>query len=199
MIGQVIAHGRDRADAAARLADYLDRVRIEGIATNIALVKRVLRDATFLAGDYDTECLPKFLAGADVDSLIEEIEDTAGAGAGDIGSDAIRIENSVELRVLSPSAGIFFANPSPAEPEYVQPGQRIGLDDVLCQLEAFKIFTPLRLGDYNSGDNGLYREGEYEVTHVNVTSGQQVNAGDLLFVVKPAEPSAGGATPSADA
>ena len=119
--------------------------------------------------------------------LIEEIERAAGPRPGDIGSDAIRIENSVELRVLSPSAGIFFANPSPAEPEYVQPGQRIGLDDILCQLEAFKIFTPLRLEDYNSGDNGLYREGEYEVTHVNVTSGQQVNAGDLLFVVKPTQ------------
>ena len=199
MIGQVIAHGRDRAEAAARLADYLDRVRIEGIATNIALVKRVLRDPTFLAGDYDTDYLPEFLANEDVDSLIEEIDDTAGTQAGAIGSDAIRIENSVELRVLSPSAGIFFATPSPAEPEYVQPGQRIGLDDILCQLEAFKIFTPLRLNDYNSDDNGLYREAEYEVTHVNVTSGQQVNAGDLLFVVKPAEPSAGGSSPTPDA
>ena len=187
MIGQVIAHGRDRADAAAKLADYLDRVRIEGIATNIALVKRVLRDPTFLEGDYDTDYLPRFLDSEDVDGLIAEIEEAAGSGASDIGSDAIRIENSVELRVLSPSAGIFFATPSPAEPEYVQPGQRIGLNDILCQLEAFKIFTPLRLGDYNAGDNGLYGDGEYEVTHVNVTSGQQVNAGDLLFVVKPAE------------
>ncbi|MDE0055209.1 MAG: acetyl-CoA carboxylase biotin carboxyl carrier protein subunit, partial [Gammaproteobacteria bacterium] len=132
-----------------------------------------------------TDYLPKFLANADVDTLIEEMEGAAGSRAGDIGSDAIRIENSVELRVLSPSAGIFFATPSPAEPEYVQPGQRIGLNDILCQLEAFKIFTPLRLEDYNSGDNGLYRDSEYEVTHVNVTSGQQVNAGDLLFVVKP--------------
>ncbi len=187
MIGQVIAHGRDRADTAAKLAKYLDRVRMEGIATNIALVKRVLRDPTFLKGNYDTGYLPAFLAGTESDVLIEEIERAAGPRPGDIGSDAIRIENSVELRVLSPSAGIFFANPSPAEPEYVQPGQRIGLDDILCQLEAFKIFTPLRLEDYNSGDNGLYREGEYEVTHVNVTSGQQVNAGDLLFVVKPTQ------------
>ena len=187
MIGQVIAHGRDRAETAAKLANYLDQVRIEGIATNIALVKRVLRDPMFLGGDYDTGYLPAFLEGADTDSLIEEIEGDAGPGPGDIGGDAIRIENSVELRVLSPSAGIFFATPSPAEPEYVQPGQRIGLNDILCQLEAFKIFTPLRLDDYNSGDNGLYRDGEYEVTHVNVTSGQQVNAGDLLFVVKPTQ------------
>ena len=187
MIGQVIAHGRDRAETAAKLANYLDRVRMEGIATNIALVKRVLRDPTFLGGDYDTGYLPAFLEGADTDSLIEEIDGTAGPRPGAIGGDAIRIENSVELRVLSPSAGIFFATASPAEPEYVQPGQRIGLNDILCQLEAFKIFTPLRLGDYNSGDNGLYRDGEYEVTHINVTSGQQVNAGDLLFVVKPTQ------------
>ena len=46
-----------------------------------------------------------------------------------------------------------------------------------------KIFTPLSLGDFN-GDAVLYEEGEYEVTRVNMSSGQQVNEGDLLFVVR---------------
>jgi len=56
------------------------------------------------------------------------------------------------------------------------------------QLEAMKIFTPLKLIDYNS-DFELYDESkEYEVTRINMTSGQQVNAGDLLLVVKPVKP-----------
>ena len=53
-------------------------------------------------------------------------------------------------------------------------------------MEAFKIFTPLRLGDFNVTGQVLYsRDDQFEIVRVNVTSGQQVNTGDLLFVVKP--------------
>ncbi len=55
----------------------------------------------------------------------------------------------------------------------------------MCQLEAFKIFTPLCLADFN-GDAVLYPpEQKFEVTRINMGNGQQVNQGDLLFVVKP--------------
>jgi biotin carboxyl carrier protein len=55
----------------------------------------------------------------------------------------------------------------------------------LGQLEAMKLFTPLSLGDFNT-DFELYDSGtEYEITRINMSSGQQVNAGDLLFVVRP--------------
>jgi hypothetical protein len=48
-----------------------------------------------------------------------------------------------------------------------------------------KIFTPLRLSDFNT-DVELYEaERQYEITRINMASGQQVNTGDLLFVVKP--------------
>jgi len=60
------------------------------------------------------------------------------------------------------------------------------LTDTLCQLEAFKIFTPMCIADFNSGDVQLYEAGcEYEVVRTNVASGQQVNVGDLLFVIRP--------------
>ena len=187
MIAQVIAHGRDRDEAADRLAAYLDRVRIGGIATNVPLVKRVLRDPVFRAGDYDTGYLPAFLARTDAAGMIEEIEAAAGDDARGIGREAVTIEDSEELRVLSPSTGIFYSAPSPAEGDYVQVGQRIGLDDMLCQLEAFKTFTPLRLGDFNTSDDALYASRHHVVARINVSSGQQVNAGDLLFVVRPVD------------
>ena len=64
-------------------------------------------------------------------------------------------------------------------------GDRVTVETTLCQLEAMKIFTPLALKDFNP-DAALYDPGvEFEVTRVNISSGQQVNAGDLLFVVKP--------------
>ena len=185
MIAQVIARGSDRDEAADRLAAYLDGVRIGGIATNVPLVKRILRDPVFRAGDYDTGYLPRFLERTDAAAMIEEIEAAAGDDARGIGRDAIAIEDSDELRVLSPSTGIFYSAPSPAEPDFVEVGQRVDLDHILCQLEAFKIFSLLRLRDFNTSDDDLYADGAYVVARINVSSGQQVNAGDLLFVVRP--------------
>ena len=103
------------------------------------------------------------------------------------GEESIRIDGSDELKVLSPTTGIFYSTPTPAEPEYVMEGDRIGVTDTLCQLEAFKIFTPMCIADFNTGDADLYEAGrEYEVVRTNVASGQQVNIGDLLFVIRPA-------------
>jgi acetyl/propionyl-CoA carboxylase alpha subunit len=186
MLAQIIAHGETRMDTIEKLLDYLGRVRITGISTNIALLKRVLTDSVFRDGVYDTTYLPRFLERIDADALIREIDEAAGKAGTGIDRNAIRIEGSEELKVLSPSTGIFYSTPTPAEPDYVSVGDRIGVDDVLCQLEAMKIFTPLALEDFNGPDGDLYPANQrYEVTRINNISGQQVNVGDLLFVVRP--------------
>ncbi|MEZ5558270.1 MAG: biotin carboxylase N-terminal domain-containing protein [Pseudomonadales bacterium] len=185
MVAQIIVHAEDRAAAIAKLRDYLGRVKITGICTNIPLLRRVLDDDVFRKGVYDTGYLPDLLARIDGDALIAEIEGAAGEMTGAIDVDAIRIEDSDELKVLAPATAIFYAAPSPTEPEYVSVGDKISVRHTIGQLEAMKIFSPLRLADFN-GDAVLYDpERAYEVTRINMTSGQQVNAGDLLFVVKP--------------
>ena len=186
LIIQVIAEGSDRNDAVANLANYLDDVVIEGINTNIALIKRILRDEVFLGGDYDTTYLPGFLGRTDVHSLIEEIDQAAGSRASDLTLESLTIEDSGEIRVLAPSTGVFFRTPSPSEPEYVNLGDVVSVDDVLCVLEAMKMFAPFRLSAYASAAGELYPSSQkYRVTRINVTSGQAVNEGDLLFVVEP--------------
>jgi acetyl/propionyl-CoA carboxylase alpha subunit/acetyl-CoA carboxylase alpha subunit len=186
MVAQIIAHGTTRSDTIDKLLDYLSRVRITGISTNIALLKRVLADSVFRDGAYDTNFLPQFLARIDADTLIREIAAAAGKTGAGIDRNAIRIEGSEELKVLSPSTGIFYSTPTPTEPDYVAVGDRIDIDQVICQLEAMKIFTPLALKDFNGAEGELYPSNQrYEVTRINNTSGQQVNVGDLLFVVKP--------------
>ena len=88
--------------------------------------------------------------------------------------------------MLAPATAIFYSTPSPSEPEYVSVGDVVDLNHTLCQLEAMKLFTPLSLADFNS-DTQLYpADQRFEVTRVNMANGQQVNEGDLLFVVKPA-------------
>ncbi|MDQ1423465.1 MAG: propionyl-CoA carboxylase alpha chain [Acidimicrobiaceae bacterium] len=55
MLAKVIAWSRTRAEAAALLADGLQRARIHGVATNRDLLVRVLRSAEFLDGDTTTD------------------------------------------------------------------------------------------------------------------------------------------------
>ncbi|MBT5602913.1 MAG: ATP-grasp domain-containing protein [Gammaproteobacteria bacterium] len=188
LIVQVIAHGTDREDTVARMRAYLDRININGICTNISLIKRVLHDEVFLSGDYDTTFLTDFLSRTDVPSLIEEIEIASGASAEVIDLDMLRIENSQELKVLSPSTGVFFRTPSPSEPEYVSVGDQVTVEDTLCVLEAMKMFTSCSLNSFSTGQGELYSSmTQYRVNRINVSNGQQVNEGDLLFVIQPVE------------
>ena len=181
MVAQVIAHAETREAATAKLLAYLQRVTITGICTNLPLLYRILADEVFRAGIYYTDYLPGLFSRIDASELVAEIDALAGGGGATIDGDAIRIDNSDELKVLAPATGIFYITPSPAEPEYVAEGDQVDGEHTLCQLEAMKNFTPLTLGDFGE----LYGEERYEVTRINVSSGQQVGPGDLLFVVKP--------------
>ena len=187
MVAQIIVHAEDRDAAADKLSAYLERVKISGICTNIPLLRKILADDVFRKGVYDTNYLPELLARMDITSLIAEIEASSGGVDTGINAESIQIDDSDELKVLAPATAIFYSTPSPSEPEYVSVGDRIDLQHTMCQLEAMKIFTPLTLSDFNA-EAMLYDDTkQYEVTRVNMSNGQQVNVGDLLFVVKPVE------------
>lgn len=186
MVVQIICQGTDREDTIGKLRAYLERVRITGVCTNIALLKRVLDDEVFQQGDYDTNYLPKFLERIDVDELMQDIEVSADLDTDAFNASALAIESSDELKVLSPSTSIFYSSASPSEPAFVQEGDVITTENTLCLMEAMKMFTPLALKQFNQPDAELYPSSQsYKVTRVMNTDGQQVNQGDLLFVVKP--------------
>jgi len=54
MIAKLIAHGRDRAEALAKLEAALARCRIAGVTTNAGFLARLCRLPAFVAGDVDT-------------------------------------------------------------------------------------------------------------------------------------------------
>ena len=145
-----------------------------------------IRDS-FREGKYDTGYLLELLERSNIDQLISETVEAAGASENAIGSASIEIEGTNELRVLSPSSAIFYSTPSPSEPDYISVGDRIELQTTLCQLEAMKIFSPLKLGDFNQNSQLYDPALAYEVTRINIRSGQQVNPGYLLFVIRPIE------------
>jgi len=62
LIAKLITHGKDREEAMARMQRALDMFVVEGIFTTIPLHKKILADADFRAGKYDTKFMERFLA-----------------------------------------------------------------------------------------------------------------------------------------
>ena len=61
LIGKLIVHGADRAEAIARMRRALDEYVIGGIATTIPLHQRIIRDGNFRNGTYTLRFLEEFL------------------------------------------------------------------------------------------------------------------------------------------
>ncbi len=62
LVAKLIAHGRDRTEAIARMNCALDGFIIEGIKTTIPLQKRILAEPDFIAGKFDTHFLERLTA-----------------------------------------------------------------------------------------------------------------------------------------
>jgi acetyl-CoA carboxylase, biotin carboxylase subunit len=61
MIAKIIAHGRDRQEAIARMRRTLEMTVIDGIKTSIPLHLRILADPDFIAGRLNTSFMERFL------------------------------------------------------------------------------------------------------------------------------------------
>ncbi|MBK8971999.1 MAG: ATP-grasp domain-containing protein [Hahellaceae bacterium] len=186
LIMQVVARGRDRDDAIQRLAGFLKQTRVQGIHTNIPFLVAILEDSTFRLGDYDTGFLRGFSERVQPTQLVPA-DDAVEAAPIDIS-----IPGTDEIKVLSPVTSIFYRSLSPQDKPYVEEGDVVDVNQTLCLMEAMKVFSPLKLSQLNEGGRQLYAEaGRYQVTRVMNDDGQQVNAGDLLFVIKPLATEAG--------
>ena len=186
LIMQIIANGSDRQETIDTLYRFLDKLVINGVCTNIHLVKRILKDEVFVGGDYNTGFLNGFLDRIDVKALIWDIEQAAGEDTSVLNLDVLRIEGTDEIKVLSSQAGVFYLTPSPAEPDFVKVGDVVTTDSTLCLLEAMKLFSALNLNAYGKDGQELYpSDKKYELVRIVPVSGQAVNRGDLLFVIKP--------------
>jgi acetyl-CoA carboxylase biotin carboxylase subunit len=62
LIGKLIVYGDDREEAIRRMQRALEEYRIEGIQTSLPLLRRILRNAYFVKGDYTTRFLDDLLS-----------------------------------------------------------------------------------------------------------------------------------------
>jgi acetyl-CoA carboxylase biotin carboxylase subunit len=60
LIAKLIVHGKDRREAVSRMTRALEMFIIEGISTSIPVHKKIMADADFRAGQFDTQFLKRF-------------------------------------------------------------------------------------------------------------------------------------------
>ena|SRR5688572_11335356 len=82
---------------------------------------------------------------------------------------------SLELAVVkSPIVGTFYRSPEPGAPSFVEIGQRVKKDQVLCIIEAMKLM------------NEITSEYDGEIVSAYVENGKPVQYGERLFAIKTA-------------
>jgi acetyl-CoA carboxylase biotin carboxyl carrier protein len=82
-------------------------------------------------------------------------------------------EESVELAVVkSPIVGTFYRSPEPGAPSFVEVGQRVKKDQVLCIIEAMKLM------------NEITSEYDGEIVSAYVENGKPVQYGERLFAIR---------------
>jgi acetyl-CoA carboxylase biotin carboxylase subunit len=59
MVAKIIAHGKDRMEAIAKMKRALDEFVIEGIKTTIPLHKKILNNENFVLNNYSTHFIDK--------------------------------------------------------------------------------------------------------------------------------------------
>jgi acetyl-CoA carboxylase biotin carboxyl carrier protein len=82
-------------------------------------------------------------------------------------------EDAGLVAIESPMVGTFYASPSPDKPHFVTAGGQVGPNSVVCLVEAMKIF------------NEIKAERSGTIVKVLVQSGQAVEFGQPLFMIKP--------------
>jgi acetyl-CoA carboxylase biotin carboxylase subunit len=79
LISKLIATGRDRAEAIARLKRAIGEYRLTGVKNTLSFGYRVLEDPAFISGDFDTSFLSGYLADAGNDPTPGQVVREAGA------------------------------------------------------------------------------------------------------------------------
>ena len=89
------------------------------------------------------------------------------------GSMPEQLEEELELAVVkSPIVGTFYRSSEPGAPPFVEIGERVKKDQVLCIIEAMKLM------------NEITSEYEGEIVSAYVENGKPVQYGERLFAIK---------------
>jgi acetyl-CoA carboxylase biotin carboxylase subunit len=66
LIAKLVVHGDDRDEAIRRMGRALEMFVVEGISTSIPVHEKIMADADFRAGNFDTRFLTRFVPNGDI-------------------------------------------------------------------------------------------------------------------------------------
>jgi oxaloacetate decarboxylase alpha subunit len=85
----------------------------------------------------------------------------------------VQLAEAGRIRIESPMVGVFYRASQPGAPPFVEVGDVVTAGQVLCVLEAMKLF------------NELKAETDGRVRSIHADNGQPVEFGTLLFELEP--------------
>lgn len=137
---------------------------------------QTLRELLALMHEHDLSTIKVRLGDAIYE--LSRASSEAAPEAGSLSSTGSTAENAPAARanvtkVLAPLTGVFYRASSPDAPPYVEVGGRVEIGDVLCVLEAMKLFNEI--------------QSDYAGTIVRVVpgNGELVSQGEELFWIEP--------------
>jgi acetyl-CoA carboxylase biotin carboxyl carrier protein len=95
------------------------------------------------------------------------------ADSGEEAKSEAEVKDTGLVPIVSPMVGTVYLAPNPESPAYVAAGAGIGPDSTVCLIEAMKVFSEIKA------------ETSGTIERVLVTSGQAVQYGQQLFLVRP--------------
>ncbi len=138
---------------------------------------QTLRELLAIMHEHDLETLKVKLGDAvyelsrrPADSQAPAAQSGTQPGAG--GQRAPAADPNV-AKVLAPLTGVFYRASSPDTEPYVEVGDRVGAGDVLCVLEAMKLFNEIQTDDAGT------------IVRIVPDNGELVSQGDELFWIQP--------------
>jgi acetyl-CoA carboxylase biotin carboxyl carrier protein len=136
---------------------------------------RTLRELLAIMREHDLETIKVKLGDAVYElSRRQQPVQNAPVTSVQASEDAVAPPAGANVRkVLAPLTGVFYRSPSPDAPSYVEVGDRVAPGDVLCVLEAMKLFNEIQ-----SDDAGT-------IVRIVPDNGELVSQGEELFWIEP--------------
>jgi acetyl-CoA carboxylase biotin carboxyl carrier protein len=89
------------------------------------------------------------------------------------GSDASGVYSDGAVRITSPMVGTFYRAPEPGAPPFVDMGQEVEPESIVCIIEVMKLMHSIPAGCKG------------KVTHIGPQDGEPVQFGQVLLVIEP--------------
>lgn len=179
------AGGLDSGPMNLALLEQLVRLMADGGLTSLELEDRDQRIALSKGGGISTGVMNATMPGLERlgDGGLPASQRMPSSTSADdaLGSDADASRTAVSstagsaglAEIKSPMVGTYYAAPSPDAKPFVQVGDRVGPDTDVCIIEAMKVF------------NNIKAETSGSIEKVLAESGQAVEYGQVLFLVRP--------------